>query len=187
PQEEFPITFLKELTQLYYDLMALQVPNFHESLKESDLMENRTISLMSLFSKGGHAQQSSPVKSLLLRKVRQELQILTSRLQTAKTKDDLIKLIQLKSLEKSLIVKRKKITISGTLQDTIDYSLLASMSGGFGILGLIVTFLMLGSVCIVQMVMIGFVTTEIGGVLMICILMVLVFSYLRKKVYNNRR
>jgi hypothetical protein len=186
--EEFTQTYLKELTQIYFDLRKMQIPNLQEHLKNCDTLENRTVSLMSLLSKHNqiHSRQKSPFKPLLLHRIHQDQKQLTMQLQDKLDHDAMLRLIQLKSIEKSLLSQsgKKKIQISSNLQDCIDYSFLMSNLGRFGILGIIIIFIMIGSVCIAEMLMVGFVTAEMGGLLLICILMALAFIYMNKKWYS---
>jgi len=188
-EEEFPAIYLKELTQLYFDLRNMQVPNLQEHLKDSDIMENRTVSLMSFLGKLNYSKSygNNPIKPLLLHRIRQDQKQLIKELQHRLDQETLLRLIQLKSLEKSLQAnsKAKKIYISSNLQDNIDYSLLALKKGRYGVLGVIFTFLLLGIVCIIEMLVFGFVTTVIGWLLLLCILMILVFAFINKKWYSK--
>ncbi len=189
-EEEFPELYLKELTQLYFDLRNTQVPNLKEHLKDCDIMENRTVSLLSFLGNHNYSPSkgNNPIKPLLLHRIRQDQKRLTAQLQNKLDQEALMRLIQLKSLEKSLQAhsKVKKIYVSGNLQDNIDYSVLTSNRGRYGILGILFTFLLLSIVCISEMLIFGFVTTVIGWLLLLCILMVLTFGFINKKWYHKR-
>jgi hypothetical protein len=189
-EEVFPELYLKELTQLYFNLRNMQVPNLQDHLKDSDIMENRTVSLMSFLGKRNYSNSNSnnPIKPLLLHRIRQDQKQLAAQLQIKLDQEAMLRLIQLKSLEKSLQAdsKVKKIYVSGNLQDNIDYSLLTSNRGRYGVLGIIITFLLLGIVSIAEMLVLGFVTAEIGELLLLCSLMVLIFAFINKKWYYKR-
>jgi hypothetical protein len=134
------------------------------------------------------ASQSSPMKAILLQKIRQDQQEVKTSLQHSMNQEHLVKLIQLKSLERSLIAQSKKTTIkiSGSLQDNISYNILASNSNHYGLLGIVLTFIMVSILCVMEMLMIGIVTVEIGWILLLCVLMTFTISYLIKKGKINK-
>ena len=184
PQEEFSKTYLKELTILYFALNQLQIPNLHQHLKDTEIMDNRTVTLMSFLGrKKNFTDNSNPMKAILLQKIRQDQQELKTNLQYSMNQENLVKIIQLKSLERSLLEhsKKNKIKISGSLQDNINYTVLASTSGHYGLLGITFAFIMIGILCITEMLLVGIITAEIGWILLLCVLMTLTISYLIKK------
>jgi hypothetical protein len=189
--EEFPQSYLKELTQLYFDLQKIRIPNLQEHLKDSDIMENRTISLMSFLSHKNQysSTHKSSIKPLLLHLIHQDQKRLLAQLQEELDQDAILRLIQLKSIEKSLMSqsKWKKIHLSGNLLNNVDFSLLTSKTSQFGIQGIIFAFLILAIVCVAEMILFGIVTNEIGGLLLLCVLMVLILSYINKKWLSNPR
>jgi hypothetical protein len=184
PQEEFPKIYLKDLTTLYFAIDRLEIPNLHHHLKASEILDNRTVTLMSFLERRKNsASQSSPMKAILLQKIRQDQQEVKTSLQHSMNQEHLVKLIQLKSLERSLIAQSKKTTIkiSGPLQDNISYNILASNSNHYGLLGIVLTFIMVSILCVTEILMIGIVTVEIGWILLLCVLMTFTISYLIKK------
>jgi hypothetical protein len=184
PQDEFSKTYLKELTVVYFAVNHLQIPNLHQHLKDAEIMDNRTVTLMSFLGrKKNSTDNSSPMKAILLQKIRQDLQELKVSLQSSMNQENLVKIIQLKSLERSLLANSKKnrIILSGSLQDNINYTVLASTSGHYGLFGIMFTFIMIGILCITEMLLVGIITAEVGWILLLCVLMTLTISYLIKK------
>jgi hypothetical protein len=182
--DEFSKTYLKELTVLYFALNRLQIPNLHQNLKDTEIMDNRTVTLMSFLGrKKNFTDNSNPMKAILLQKIRQDQQELKASLQYSMNQENLVKIIQLKSLERSLLAgsRKNRVKISGSLQDNINYTVLASTSDHYGLLGIMFTFIMIGFLCITEMLLVGLVTAEIGWILLLCVLMTLTISYLIKK------
>lgn len=182
--DEFPKAYLKELTVLYFAVNHLKIPNLHQHLKDTEIMDNRTVTLMSFLGrKINSTDNSNPMKTILLQKIRQDQQELKASLHNSLDQENLVKMIQLKTLERSLLARSKKakIKISGSLQDNINYTLLTSTSNHYGLLGILFTFIMISVLCITEMLLVGLLTAEIGWILLLCVLMILTISYLIKK------
>ncbi len=187
---ELRFEYAKEIFEVYYELRKLDVPNLHDSVNPEVVEKNRTISLLSFLSGGqsGKNRDESKFNPILLQKFREEEEALQYKLKDQFDKNSFEKIIQLKTIRKSIEKKKsRKIVISGSLKDNISYTQSKEQVGQFLVIGIIILFAMVGSISLIEALMYGFLSVVISYNLLVCFGAIIVLYFVNKTYFSNKR
>jgi len=102
------LEYVKEMFGIYYELRKLEVPNLHDNLNSEVIDNNRTVSFLSFLSggRGGKSKGENKFNPILLHKFKEEEQALQYRLNQKFDKNLFEKILQLKTVRKSIAQKK---------------------------------------------------------------------------------
>ena len=184
---ELRFEYVKDIFEVYYELRKLDVPNLHESINSEVIDKNRTISMFSFLS-GGKGREKSALNPILLHKFREEEKALQYQLNKRFDKDAFEKILQLKTIRKSIEQKKGgKIVISGSLKDNISYKQSKEQVGQFLVIGIMLLFAMVGSVSLIEALMYGFLSVAISYNLLVCFGAIILLYFVNKSYFSNNR
>ena len=186
---ELRLEYVKEIFEIYYELRKLDVPNLHDNINSEIIDKNRTISLFSFLSGGQNAKRKKEdlFNPILLHKFKEEEKALQYQLNKQFDKNTFEKILQLKTIRKSIEQKKGgKIVISGSLKDNISYKQSKEQVGQFLVIGIIILFAMVGSVCLIEALMYGFLSVAISYNLLVCFGAIVVLYFVNKTYFGNR-
>ena len=186
---ELRLEYVKEIFEIYYELRKLDVPNLHDNINSEIIDKNRTISLFSFLSGGQNAKRKKEdlFNPILLHKFKEEEKALQYQLNKQFDKNTFEKILQLKTIRKSIEQKKGgKIVISGSLKDNISYKQSKEQVGQFLVIGIMILFAMIGSVCLIEALMYGFLSVAISYNLLVCFGAIVVLYFVNKTYFGNR-
>ena len=182
---ELRFEYVKDIFEVYYELRKLDVPNLHESINSEVIDKNRTISMFSFLS-GGKGREKSALNPILLHKFREEEKALQYQLNKRFDKDAFEKILQLKTIRKSIEQKKGgKIVISGSLKDNISYKQSKEQVGQFLVIGIMLLFAMVGSVSLIEALMCGFLSVAISYNLLVCFGAIVLLYFVNKSYFSK--
>jgi hypothetical protein len=185
---ELRFDYVKEVFEIYYELRKLEVPNLHDSINSDIIEKNRTISMFSFLSGGRDrkSREKSAFNPILLQKFKEEEKALQYQLNKQFDKNAFEKILQLKTIRKSIEQKKGgKIVISGSLKDNISYKQSKEQVGQFLIFGVIILFAMVGSVCLIEALMYGFLSVAVSYYLLVCFGAIILLYFVNKTYFGN--
>lgn len=186
---EIRFEYTREIFEVYYELRKLDVPNLHDSVNPEVIDKNRTISLFSFLSGGqsGKNKDESKFNPILLHKFKEEEEALRYKLNDQFDKNSFERILQLKTIRKGIERKKGgKIVISGSLKDNISYKQSKEQVGQFLVVGIMILFAMVGSICLIEALMYGFLSVAISYNLLVCFGAILVLYFVNKTYFNNK-
>ncbi len=189
-QGELRFEYIKDMFEVYYELRKLEVPNLHNSINSDIIDRNRTISMFSFLSggKGGKDREMSAFNPILLHKFKQEEKTLQYQLNKRFDKNAFEKILQLKTIRQSIEQKKGgKIVISGSLKDNISYKQSKDQVGQFLIIGITLLFAMVGSVCLIEALMYGFLSVAVSYYLLVCFGAIILLYFVNKSYFVSNR
>ena len=185
---EIRFEYTKEIFEVYYELRKLDVPNLHDSVNPEVVEKNRTISLFSFLSGGqsGKNKDQNRFNPILLQKFKEEEEALQYKLNDQFDKNSFERILQLKTIRKSIEKKKGgKIVISGSLKDNISYKQSKEQVGQFLVIGIMILFAMIGSVCLIEALMYGFLSVAISYNLLVCFGVIIVLYFVNKTYFKK--
>jgi hypothetical protein len=186
---EIRFEYTREIFEVYYELRKLDVPNLHDSVNSEVIDKNRTISLFSFLSGGqsGKNKDESKFNPILLHKFKEEEEALRYKLNDQFDKNSFERILQLKTIRKGIERKKGgKIVISGSLKDNVSYKQSKEQVGQFLVVGIMILFAMVGSICLIEALMYGFLSVAISYNLLVCFGAILVLYFVNKTYFNNK-
>ena len=182
---ELRFEYIKDIFEVYYELRKLDVPNLHESINSEVIDKNRNISMFSFLS-GGKNREKSALTPILLHRFREEEKALQYQLNKRFDKDAFEKILQLKTIRKSIEQKKGgKIVISGSLKDNISYKQSKEQVGQFFVIGIMILFAMVGSVSLIEALMYGFLSVAISYNLLVCFGAIVLLYFVNKSYFSK--
>ncbi|GAI00764.1 unnamed protein product, partial [marine sediment metagenome] len=92
----------------------------------------------------------------------------------------------LKTIRKGLEKKNSgKIVISGSLKDNISYKQSKEQVGQFLVIGIMILFAMVGSLCLIEALMYGFLSVAISYNLLVCFGAIIVLYFVNKTYFKK--
>jgi len=186
---DLSLEYVKEMFKIYYELRKLDVPNLHDNINSEMIDKNRTISFFSFLSDSQNVKRKSDnlFNPILLHKFKEEEKALQYQLNKQFDKNAFEKILQLKTIRKGIERKKGgKIVISGSLKDNISYKQSKEQVGQFLVIGIIILFVMVGSVSLIEALMYGFLSVAISYNLLICFGAIVVLYFVNKTYFSNR-
>ena len=182
---ELRFEYIKDIFEVYYELRKLDVPNLHESINSEVIDKNRNISMFSFLS-GGKNREKSALTPILLHRFREEEKALQYQLNKRFDKDAFEKILQLKTIRKSIEQKKGgKIVISGSLKDNISYKQSKEQVGQFFVIGIMILFAMVGSVSLIEALMYDFLSVTISYNLLVCFGAIVLLYFVNKSYFSK--
>lgn len=184
---EIPLTSLKIIFGVYFDLRSLEVPNFYKIIKEENFLNVPNLSLFSfLFTKNKYTRNNDTFKSLILHKVKQKESEIQKNLKSSLNQDELETAFYLKKIKEALNNKNNKILIQGALKDNVVYRLSKKGMIKYFILGLFIFFLSIGIIILIEMYQYPNTTNTIGPFLL-CTIFPSIFIFFFYQICLKKR
>ena len=178
---DIPKEQVKEIFEIYYSLRKIEVPNVHENLTSRDFSEMDKMNSLS-FSGRGREKRIDPVKTMMYQILNDKERDIDILLQKGYTKNILEKALRVKALRKS--IERgtsKKIKISGSLANCLEYRHSFSRFKAYCILGIGTVFGLLGITVLIEIIL----YPQLTNVFSIIILIFFICSIISLLIYNN--
>ena len=157
-----PLRHIKAMFEIYYDLRELDYPNLHKPSNLESMEESVQGGIFSFLApkSGAKSSASNKLRPLILQKIREQEKNIKKELNSHFTSTKFESALYLNSLSNSLGSKKgkNKITLQGSLKDSISYQ--RSIEGIFGylIIGVIFTLLSVGVIILLEMSMLPAIT-----------------------------
>jgi len=184
---DISLEFIQQMFYLYYDLRKLDIPNVYEGLQLDDVYQTPHLKLFSFLSRQNSRknQDENKIKPLLLYKIQEQERTIQQQLSKQFDKDSFKQILSLKALKKSLNDKTGKITIKGALKENLNYMNSVENIVKYAIIGCMLTFLLIGSIILVEMIFYPNLTFNISPILLVCFFSSLFFILLYRN-YQKR-
>lgn len=160
---ELPYNHIKELFRIYFELQEIEIPNIYEILGKDFIPEHNNLNLYINLSAKGKRQDSSRAKQLLLHNIQQKEVQLQKSLEHGFNKEPFKEALYLKQLKTTITNPKKE----GRIQDSLMYQISEISNLKYIIFGIMVFFLLMGTVIIYEMILFPNITLTVSFYLLL--------------------
>ncbi|MFX1389401.1 MAG: hypothetical protein ACFE9Z_04975 [Promethearchaeota archaeon] len=164
---ELPLSYIKDMYHLFYELRKIEVPNLHKSLDSDELIGTTNLGVYSSFSSGGRwkKKNSDGLKSLILQKIMERERVVQSDLRSKFNGNKLETAIFLKKMKNSISDNNAgKIRIEGSLKDNLSYQHSVEKIVGFLLLGIFITLLSFGTGLFLELLLLPIYSADVSSI-----------------------